>query len=422
VLGGLAPIALTADYLTIGSYLGYFLPLHLLLVGVALRIRERGGSPPLRDVVARVGPFAVGAAVPLALVLIGYAFAGGLGDLLHGMFVLPGSLLGYAQPVHVPPVSRLWLLLALFGPSFAVGLFLRHHRAAAALAAIITGAALAVCAFAPPWSGLPDHALRRAGMAFAEIWSPALGAIGVITWWRVKPADDDPALLVLFFHLLLCFQFFPRAGVNVWLVLGATAPLLAWLGALARRRMLPEADTLGARVAVLAALAFPLVWIGLEPARHVIADPAGPGFVAVDLPSARGLAIPTGQAGRLPLVGLRDTVAHLLRVTAPDAPILVVGNEILPLYLADRPALAPDLQLRVFLLAWGMLEGTGGIDEDGLIDALHADPRARVLEMDGPSSERVRTALPGLARALDAFDEEARYGPFRVLRAPSPAT
>jgi hypothetical protein len=218
---------------------------------------------------------------------------------------------------------------------------------------------------------------------------------------------------------MLCFQVFPRAGWNAWLVLPAAAPATAWVAWRARRAAVPAgAGPLRRGLATALAMAVP-AWLFLPVASLTLRDPwAGPPR-ALALPHAAGIRMPENTAAHLEVGAVERLVAHLRERAAPDAPLLLLSNDFMIPFLSDRRDLLADSQLRRFLLGWGMLPAgrEAGIDEGDLIRRLEAEPRAVVVDRRGDeSAERIRAALPALAARVDAgFRETARFGSFRVL-------
>ncbi len=422
-LAGLVPVATVLPYLGVASYALHFLPLHASMAAVALAVSRRGGTGTVAEVAGRLLPLACGIAAPPLLAGAFYAVAGGLGNLLEGMFVLPQQLQNYASAATPPPggvAACGAAALALVGGS----LLALAGRRVSALGLLTASLLLGIVGFrllAPD----PDAValLLWSDAAFGEVQTALVGALAVAVAWpllaapRGAPSGEVRALLpVLFFHGLLCFQIFPRAGWNAWLVLGATTPAMAWLAW--RGYALASGHRGGVWRRVLAAALVALVpaWLVLPVAALTLRDPWALPTRLVELPHAAGLRLPANTAQEKEIPALRRLVRHLKAEVAPAAPVFLLGNDLMILFLAERRDLAPDLQLRLFLLGWGMLEG--GIDDRQLAARLEAAPDVVVIDRSGDeSAARIRAGLPVLASRIDAlFEESARFGSFRVLQ------
>jgi hypothetical protein len=416
----LVPPLAAGAYLGPRDYLLHFLPLHALMAAVALGVLRRGGGGSAGDVARRVLPFAAGCAAPVLLAAAFYGAAGGLRELAEGMLVLPRRLQGYASPVALPPPGVAAFGAALLGVAGG-GLLALAGRRRSALALVCAAAPLFLVA-ALALGGRPGAgaALLFADAAFGEVQLALVGALAVAVAWPlvVRGAPEVRALLpVLFFHLMLCFQIFPRAGWNAWLVLPAGATATAWLAWRAQRLAAPaQAGPLRRGLAALLATAVP-AWLVVPVASLTLRDPwAGPPR-PLALPHAAGIAVPENAAA--PVAALEGLVDHLRRSIAADAPLLLLSNDFMIPFLSDRRDLLPDTQLRRFLLGWGMLPAgrDSGIDEQELIRRLEGAPAAVVIDRRGDdSAARIRGGLPALAARIDQrFRETARFGPFRVL-------
>lgn len=135
-----------------------------LLAGLLVWSEWRHGrgpsGPRLRRLGTLVGPFALGAAVPLALFAVPYAAAGALDELWRGLFVLPARRVE-AAAMALPPagtlVAAVPYAILLFAPAVAsraigAGLAL---LVAAALATVVATAGTSAAVYQAVW-----HAAR----------------------------------------------------------------------------------------------------------------------------------------------------------------------------------------------------------------------------------------------------------------------
>jgi hypothetical protein len=137
-----------------------------------------------RRLMRLVVPFLLGVALPIALFLVPYARAHAVGDLIHGVFVLPTKRLGVTE-LHLP---SLWTALALL-PLGALAFHARRRLARRETTLLIVALVLLLVAGRfVPW-------------AYRGVWSaarnlvPALVLAGVIVLSRRRAADENAPLL-----------------------------------------------------------------------------------------------------------------------------------------------------------------------------------------------------------------------------------
>jgi len=437
VLAALAILVPFASMLSLRDYLMYFLPYHVLLAGVAaLAWRERPVVDAWAVVRERVAPFALGALVAPAGMLLVYALAGGVGDLLHGLFVLPLSMQNYDYAAQTPPGEAAAFALGTVGLVTAALLLLGGRRTPA-LALAVPGAAAVAGALALHFSG--DVPLAESGMLwlrpalFEDVFGPAIVLAAVLFCvfsFRerngVEPARLAALLPLLFLGCMLLFQAFPRASVSSWIVEAAVVPVLAWLAF--RWSRLAEGSVASAGSAWLrpAAAMLLVLLIPLWMVQHAVApnNPLGPRTAerrALTLPGTAGIALDEERTRVRKVVPLEALVAHLEDREPRDAPVFLLGSAWMTVYLSGRPLLFPERTLSLHLSALGMLpsDAIARGDEAAMIERLRETRDVIVIEERGPASERMRSDFPRLGAFVDGeLTRRSRFGPFRVLRRP----
>jgi hypothetical protein len=426
VIAGVAPLVPVWRYLGPSEYVLHFLPLHVLMALIAAASVRSGGLPPVRSTARRLLPLGIGIAAPMVVVASLYAVSGGLGRLLRGMFVLPGLLENYAVAPNVLHGADVALAVGLLGV-VAAGLLAIRRSALLALAMLVSSLLLAARGASGRWGEAGILALHGAA-PFAEYQIALLAALAVIQLvprlLKVRSERDlaelRALLTLLFGDIFLCFQIFPRSGWNVWPALGATTPLLALLLWRAHRWAASGAEPQRRRALAAVLVALVPAWLVASPLIHVIGQLRTGARRELDLPHLHGIALDPDAAAALEIDAVVDLVRHLREAAPSQAPVLLMDNEVMLLFLSDRDSLFPDAQCRLFLLSWGLLPvgPRSGIDEGDLLRDLQAHPDAIVVDRpDDPASNRLRAGLPLLAAHLDAaFEVSARFGPYAVLR------
>jgi hypothetical protein len=428
-LAALLPLAPVRSYLGWRDYALHFLPLHGLMALVAAAVVRRGvaGSPP--RLLARGAWPLLGAVVAPAGAALLYASWGSLGAALEDMFLLPQRIEDYYLPVGVPPVGAALLALGALLLAHAGLLGLRGKRlpalgaAAAGIAAV--GAPLLGFGVDPRVFelGIPlvPH-LLAASLVGVEPFAIALAAIALLAWplWQHASAPLAPrlraALALLFFQLLLCFQVFPRAGLNSELLLPALTPLLAFALERWSRVGAPPGASRTRRAAALAlVLALP---VGLVSHQVELPFARASAPVAVGLPRTRGIALPPQEHAQLRLGEVRRLLEFVQELEPPQAPLLLLNNEAMIVHLSGRAPLDPTHEFHLHSLGWGLLPAAErpALDQS-LLARLRATPDTIVIERDDPTSERIRSSLPLLLRFVRRhYEPLASFGPHRVLR------
>lgn len=233
------------------------------------------------------------------------------------------------------------------------------------------------------------------------------------------------ALPLLFLGSMLLLQAFPRASFSSWIVEAAVVPVLVW--AIFRWRELGISEERGTgrgwrHVAATAlVLSIPL-WMGSHAtARSAPLRKLGTPERALDLPLARGISLDRAKRRVLEIGSLQAVTAHVRETSAADAPVLLLGNEWMAVYLSERPLLFPTRSGPLVLLALGMLPeaATRELDEAAMLERLQTTAEALVIDDRGPGARRMRAALPRLSDWIDReLTDETTFGSFRVLRRP----
>ncbi len=427
--GGLM-LAPALGYLSVRDYLLHFLPVHGLVAGIAVLAWRRGGPPGLfASFGPRVLPFAAGAALAPAAALAVYASWGSLGPLLHDMFAEPLSRQSYYAAAALPPLG-LWV--SLLGAILLVTAMLSYlggrPRAAwvsagVGIVAIATGRFAVPSEFPRLWEGAV--LVWRAPFALEGILAPLLLLMAaMLAVRRLASGRDDPVpramLPVLFTLSMLCYEVFPRAGQNLWILHGALAPLFAIVLHAGYRVAVRRGASRWRRVASAVLVAAGPLWLVAPIVRPVLA----PAEAAAErrplaLPRARGLAFGPRQIEREHLADLEQLIDFLRSAEPRDAPLLVLTNEALISLLAGRPALFERQRYAFFLAGWGMLPASvlRSLDSEPMLEQLRATPELFVVHRRDATAANLRRGLPRMRRFVERnFEVVASFGVYRVLR------
>lgn len=424
-LASVLPVVPVLRWLTPGAWALHLLPLHATFALVAWAGWQRG-APSLSALLRAVLPLAAGAVVVPLGVASFYVLGGGVLALLDDMFVLPFSLREYVQPAELPPAALALFFAALWAVALSASLALAARRRAATAAAGVAVLLVAAGVFLlpPDAPGLRDPAvlLTRAPFALEALYLP--GLLGTALLLSIRHLGDPAALRarapVLIVSAMLCFEVFPRAGHNLWILHGALSPLLAMvLGDLLAATGAMRAPRLRRRLAAAALLAVPC-WLVSPLVRTVVwPAPATGERRPLALDRARGLRLDAVQREEQRVPHVEALVAWLAIHEPPDAPLFLLTNEEMIPFLAKRPVLYPDHSFALFLAGWGMLspERQRELDTDPMVARLLAEPDAIVVHRPDPSATRLRRAMPRLREIVERdFRVVERFGPYRVLR------
>jgi hypothetical protein len=432
---GLLVLAPASSYLGARDYLLHFLAMHVLVAGVAVSAWRRGGPPGLS---AGLGPglvpFGVGAALAPTAALVLYAYWGSLGALLQDMFIEPLSRESYYVAAVLPPLG---LGVAVLGAAALVTAMLAalggRRRGGWVLGAVGV-LALATGRFAIPseYPRLFEAATLgwRAPFALEGVLAPCLllGAAGLALARLSRSADEHAprALLpVLFVSSMLCYEVFPRAGPNLWILHGTLSPLFALvLDAGYRLALRPDAQR-WRRLAAAALLAVLPLWLVAPIVRPVVAasEPASERR-ALTLARTQGLAFGPRQIEQEHLADLERLIDFLRAAEPPDAPLLVMSNEALIPLLAERRQLFERESYSLFLAGWGMLSAAAlqPLDSEPMLERLRATPEVLIVHRRDATAANLRRALPRIRRFVEQnFEVVARFGVYHVLRRSTPS-
>jgi hypothetical protein len=153
----------------------------------------------------------------------------------------------------------------------------------------------------------------------------------------------------------------------------------------------------------------------------------GEGFVPsriLDLPATGGLKLSELDVKLNHVHEFEKLVTFLLEETSRDAPIFLLANEPMALFLTKRATLFPDRAYYLFLLSWDMLPEVQrrGLDVEEMLERLKDTPEAIVVYRPDPSSDRLLAALPGMrefiAQKYEVMTRVDWYFIFRQKRDP----
>ena len=392
----------------------------LVVAGAVVAARElrrpTGGRP--RFSVALV----LGTVVAVAPYVVFYWWRGALAAFLGDTFLrLPRAIRWFAP--FPTPTSRAVYLAVVVLASFSIvacaaGAEARRRApaTAASVVALVAGAAALLHTFRRGPSALAWY-LAGVG-SFGDVlslltWLPfvALAAAGV----SLARTPDRVAALLVLYAAGATLQLVPAADVaHGLMLLPAILPVVALL--LARfARAAAEAGASLRRAGLLVAFAWPL--FAMAPFVHERLD------VRPAPPSGGGFARATGIWDASPHV---SEAAELVRALSalPRGPMLVIDDEPLLYFLADRPSAADHVEYALYLLGAGLL--TSGdvramIGDEAMVDVLEHSRPLVVDYVDSIASRRFRAALPAVARVIDTrYAVLARAGGYRIL-SPLPA-
>lgn len=204
----------------------------------------------------------------------------------------------------------------------------------------------------------------------------------------------------------------------------SSAPVLTW--ALFRWRALgaPGDATAPSSPLRLAAATLLVVLIPLWMSSHAAARNGpirqlGVERRALDLPATTGITLDRAKIQVLRIAPLEALIAHLAEVEPREAPVLLLGNTWVAVFLSERPMLFPEHSGPMVLLGLDMLPDAGieKLDESKMLERLRRTPDLIVVDDRGDASAKIRSALPRLSAFVDAeFATQTSFGRFQVLR------
>jgi dolichyl-phosphate-mannose-protein mannosyltransferase len=401
------------------DYLVHLLPIHALMGVVAVAVARRGATgAPMAILRRRVAPWTAGIAAVWVVTLVFFAAAGGLEALLYDMFVLPGKLVNYRVPVELPsPRLAAFAAAGVTGIAAVVALIGWRVAVAATFAAI----ALLLVAVGRFAFAASVHPTNLMGVQLAAIgWAGIALVAARLLRHRAEPGatSADGALVALtLFHLALCFQGFPRAGVDLIVAQGPQALLFVVVLAASRGAALGERAGRTPRVLATVALALVPLWFALPVVRATLLTQFSPQRRAIDAPHTHGIRLFPETIRAQHIRDFEQLEAWLATQRPSEAPLFVVSNQGMIGYASGRPALFPEQRAQLLWIGWGLLPpDRAGLDEGEMIARLAARPETIVIDSADASAQRVRRALPALAALLQSdFEERARFGIHRVL-------
>ncbi len=410
-------------FLSAFEYALHVLPIHVAMLLVAVAVVRRGGTGSLAGILrTRLLPFGAGAATVLGSAALLYASWGALGAMLDDMFVLPLSFTNYHRPIHLPPAPLALCVSGCLALAGALLLGLAGRRRGA-LALGVTVPVLFAGASRFDWSDalgwLRHGPALFAGLLPAAIAWTALATLAPSLRRGALPEGGRGAvwLPLVFFHVFLAFQGFPRAGPDLFLAQGLQIGLLVVVLATWHRSICAAWQRPVARVAIAALLFLGPVWLAAEPVASVLEAVRDRGdHRALRLPRAAGIALPRAEFRRLHLADTEQLVARLIAMPG-DEPVLLLSNEDLILFASGRAPLLPRERAYLFWIGWNLSAGRG-IDalEARILQRLAEVPDAIVIEAREPATRYLLEALPRLRRHLVShYRVEERIGHFRIL-------
>jgi hypothetical protein len=389
-------------------------------------------TPPLRSAAI---PLSLAALIAAGLALLRRSEFAALAVFLLGTSVAllfrPLQLSHDSLSVEFLPMGSVAALLAIL-TLLAAGLVLLRLSEYAALALVPLGISLGLFAtgridtWLGPYSDLTVAIDESSGILPALVAYSALIPVGrlLLTSQPHIDARHRAALIAAFFaQLAMAFQIFPRGGFSITIMLGALAPVAAYLLYRCSRFGLPGDAPAGrihrglalTLVSLLpAAMVFPIVGDAvaqLSPGRSE--RPTLP------FPATRGIRLSESKAGD-PVVGVTEWLVLHLRETEPlDAPLFLLSNDNMLPFLSGRERLFRDRIYFFYLMGWDMLPESdlARLDRAEMLQRLEAEPDPFVIDRDDRSSENVRKYLPEIDRYLEEnFRVAYRVGAYKVLR------
>jgi hypothetical protein len=413
------------------------------MVLVAAALIARGGCASLTSILKlRLLPFAVGVSILPGITVMAYAWWGALDELIFNMFIFPAAIPNYYLPVMLPPLS-LSIFLAGVVALVSSGLLLVSGRRPSGL--VLGAAAIAtMCIARYLIPAGPLQSLEIAGLEMdpglysaAILWQAAgflpgveSTAISIAALAIFARSFLDPSaarhketlrsiIPLILFHTMVSFQIFPRASYNQWLLQGALMPLFAVVLFRWYRLGAPAGSTMARKAGAATLIVLLPLWLVAPVVDRVVF----PGELlvprrALDLPRTRGIEAGPFLANLLQIDDFEKLVSFLNTLSPREAPLFLVTNEEMILFLTGREPLFPDRELYLFLLGWEMLPDRQieELDARAMVKRLRDTPDAIVIDPRDAFSTRFREALPEVSRFIDEeFSLLKRIGHYDVL-------
>jgi hypothetical protein len=448
----LAAIAVVIPFTSVmglADYLLHFLPFHLLMAVVAAAVLVRGGfGSPVSILKNRLCPFAAGLVIMPAITACIYGYWGALDDLIFNMFVFPRTYVNYYIAAPIPPLSLSLFMLGTIGVISSVLLMIRGKRASAVILGTLALGLMGVARYAVPVGELQSVHVNFMGsnvvvglylynlrVLLWEVWnflsgveSPAISTIALAVFASsfLRPAETRPSRVLgvviplVFFQTLMCFQVFPRATYNLWLSQGALVPLLTLVLFQWYRLGAPAGASLRGKVAAAVVTALLPLWMVGSAVKDVVHLSGVVGLQRpLNLPATGGITLGDREIAWKHIDELERLVAFLRTQTPEDAPIFLLTNEPMILFLSQRQTLFPERAFYLGVLEGGLLSEAQRhmLDVDAMIQRLENTPEAILILRPDASSARLLEALPRLRDFVnERCDVVARIGAYRILR------
>jgi hypothetical protein len=415
--------------LTPFDYVLHIAPIHALLALVALRFARRGdGRSSFIRAAPLVARYCAGFLAPPLLAAALYLSWGALGDLLYNTVYRPLHIPDYSYPVSPPHRNTVLLLIAIFAWVTAGLAYLRRSRRVA-IVLVAFGALLSPFGYrAIEARGSVSMALQYlaphlpATTAFATL---ALLA-AIIARPQAPASERSVAALIaaLFFHEMMSFQIFPRARYNVSLMMGALAPITAYL---THRwysfAMAGESSPTFLRRSVAFFLVLLLPALLTSEVVHSTIAAARERHHAQPVlhsPALAGIRPKREVLERQDLAAFDHLIIHLERAQPAHAPLFVVNNEPMIYFLTGRDPLFADHAATLFLVGWAMLpeNDRDAPSPSSLIGRLENTPDAIVVvRRKDETTRNFMRSFPEVTQYITTnFRVERRFGDYQVMR------
>jgi hypothetical protein len=447
----LAAIALVMPFVSImglRDYLLHFLPFHLLMALVAAAVLVRGGfGSPVSTFKNRLCPLALGLAVMPAITACVYRYWGSLDVLVFNMFVFPRTYANYYIAAPVPPLSLSLFMIGALALVSSILLIVRGRRASAVVLGTLASALIVVARYVVPVGQLETVHVGYVASRYVEglrlydlgtlwrVWdfldgvqSPAISVIALAVFASSFLRSAEPrrsrvirvVIPLVLFQTLMCFQVFPRATYNLWQTQGALMPLLTIVLFRWYRLGAPAGASLHRRAsAALITALLPLWMLAPVVQRVVLPDEESAPRRTLNLPATSGITLSEFDVKWNHIDEFEKLVTFLRTRTPTDAPIFLLTNEPMILFLSQRETLFPERAFYLSLLGWEMLPEAQreGLDVDAMIERLENTPETILISRAELPSLRFLTLLPGLHDfVLRKYEVMTRIGSYLLLR------
>ena len=186
------------------------------------------------------------------------------------------------------------------------------------------------------------------------------------------------------------------------------------------RSLTPAGVSLRGKVSAAVLTALLPLWMVASVVKDVV-HPSG--VVArqrpLNLPATGGIALSDLEIAWKHIDELERLVTFLRTQTPGDAPIFLLTNEPMILFLSQRETLFPERAFYLGVLGGGLLPEAQlqGLDVDAMLERLENTPEAILIFRPDVSSARLLEALPRLRDFVnERCDVVTRIGAYRILR------